>query len=446
MLVERDGQRDVVKILDFGIAKVTQPQSGRRGAHAGGRHLRHARVPVARAGAGRGRRRARRHLRRRRHPLRDARGPPPVRDRGQGQDHLDAPRARAAAHPRRQPDRRRAAAAGAGGDAGDGEVARTPVRDRDRVPAGAGGCRGADRDRAPRSRSRRWPRRTRAPGRCCAGSWARAPAGWRPRWSAWRWYRRHRGRQAPRRARGRARRRAAQAGARAARHGGPATRGSRAGWRTATSRPRGARWNRRCRSGPRTAASVTCWVGWPTPTTSTRRRWCTTGRPSRSTQASGAIRCCCPISTRCWASPGRPTAALDLVIEKIGAPAADLLEKAANEGTDLERRQRAAAALDDIGEGKRVDQVSLSILELKKAGSCEEKKVVVVKLKGLGDVRALPALRAPGRPPPGPAALRRRRHPLHEEGAGCGDWRPRRQRREGRPAPPARKIRRGRGR
>jgi tetratricopeptide (TPR) repeat protein len=88
--------------------------------------------------------------------------------------------------------------------------------------------------------------------------------------------------------------------------------------------------------------------------------------------------------------------ALDLVIDKIGAPAADLLEKVANEGTDVERRQRAAAALDDIGEGKRVDQVALSILELRKAASCEEKKVVVVKLKRLGDVRALPALRALG--------------------------------------------------
>jgi tetratricopeptide (TPR) repeat protein len=88
--------------------------------------------------------------------------------------------------------------------------------------------------------------------------------------------------------------------------------------------------------------------------------------------------------------------ALDLVIDKIGAPAADLLEKVANDGTDLTRRQRAAAALDEIGEGKRVDQVSLAILELKKAGSCEEKKVVVAKLKDLGDVRALPALRALG--------------------------------------------------
>jgi serine/threonine-protein kinase len=92
--------------------------------------------------------------------------------------------------------------------------------------------------------------------------------------------------------------------------------------------------------------------------------------------------------------PRQADAALDLLIEKIGAPAADLLEKVANDGADLTRRQRAAAALDDIGEGKRVDQVSLAILELKKAGSCDEKKVIVAKLKGLGDTRALSALRA----------------------------------------------------
>jgi tetratricopeptide (TPR) repeat protein len=92
--------------------------------------------------------------------------------------------------------------------------------------------------------------------------------------------------------------------------------------------------------------------------------------------------------------PRQADTALDLLIEKIGAPAADLLEKVANDGTDLTRRQRAAAALDDIGEGKRVDQVSISMLELKKAATCEEKKVIVAKLKDLGDARALPALRA----------------------------------------------------
>jgi hypothetical protein len=107
-------------------------------------------------------------------------------------------------------------------------------------------------------------------------------------------------------------------------------------------------------------------------------------------------RCCCRHVDTLLGEPRQTDAALDLMIEKIGAPAADLLEKVANDGNDLERRQRAAAALDDIGEGKRVDQVSLSLLELRKAASCEEKKVVVVKLKGLGDVKALPALRALG--------------------------------------------------
>src|SRR6185369_5228677 len=42
-------------------------------------------------------------------------------------------------------------------------------------------------------------------------------------------------------------------------------------------------------------------------------------------------------------------AALDLIIDQIGAPAADLLEKIANEGSDLPRRTRAADALKEMG-------------------------------------------------------------------------------------------------
>jgi serine/threonine-protein kinase len=87
--------------------------------------------------------------------------------------------------------------------------------------------------------------------------------------------------------------------------------------------------------------------------------------------------------------------ALDLAVEKIGAPAADLLERVANESSDLGRRQRAAAALDDLGKGDKVDRVGLAMLQLKKPGStCEEKKMLVEKLRDMGEPRALPALRA----------------------------------------------------
>jgi tetratricopeptide (TPR) repeat protein len=85
--------------------------------------------------------------------------------------------------------------------------------------------------------------------------------------------------------------------------------------------------------------------------------------------------------------------ALDLVIQQIGAPAADLLAKVANEGGDLPRRRRAASALADIDQEKRVDRVSLDMLELRKAATCEEKKDWVEKLGQLGDPKALPALR-----------------------------------------------------
>ena len=93
------------------------------------------------------------------------------------------------------------------------------------------------------------------------------------------------------------------------------------------------------------------------------------------------------------ADPKLDDAALDLLIDKIGDPGADLLGKVANEGSDLPRRRRAAAALVDLDQEKRVDRVSLDMLELRKAATCEEKKDWVEKLRKLGDVRALPALR-----------------------------------------------------
>jgi eukaryotic-like serine/threonine-protein kinase len=93
------------------------------------------------------------------------------------------------------------------------------------------------------------------------------------------------------------------------------------------------------------------------------------------------------------ADPKLGGAALSLLIDHVGEPAADLLAKVANEGSDLPRRRRAVAALVDLDQEDRVDRFSLDLLELRKADSCEEKKEWVEKLHKLGDVRALPALR-----------------------------------------------------
>jgi hypothetical protein len=94
------------------------------------------------------------------------------------------------------------------------------------------------------------------------------------------------------------------------------------------------------------------------------------------------------------AEPRTAPAALELIVEKIGTPAADLLEKVANEGSDLARRRRAAGALQEMGKGDRIDRVGLLILELKKAPTCEERKDLVGQLRAAGDPRALPALKA----------------------------------------------------
>ena len=94
------------------------------------------------------------------------------------------------------------------------------------------------------------------------------------------------------------------------------------------------------------------------------------------------------------AEPRHAQAALDLIIDKIGAPAADLLEKVANEGS-IRALRRAATALHEMGKDEQGrPQAGLLILELKKAQTCEERKDLVEQLRTAGDTRALPALKS----------------------------------------------------
>ena len=86
--------------------------------------------------------------------------------------------------------------------------------------------------------------------------------------------------------------------------------------------------------------------------------------------------------------------ALELAIERVGRPAADLLEHVANAPGELDRRSKAASALEELGEGGRVDHVSLLLGGLKKAATCEERRPLVVKLGDSRDQRALTSLRA----------------------------------------------------
>lgn len=55
--------------------------------------------------------------------------------------------------------------------------------------------------------------------------------------------------------------------------------------------------------------------------------------------------------------------------------------------------QRAAALLQELGQGGRIDQRGMAMTELAEAPACEERLAAVKKLRALRDPRALPALR-----------------------------------------------------
>jgi serine/threonine-protein kinase len=93
------------------------------------------------------------------------------------------------------------------------------------------------------------------------------------------------------------------------------------------------------------------------------------------------------------ADPKAADAALELAIERVGRPATELLVRVANAPGDVDRRQKAALALDELGEGARVDRVSLGVAALRRAASCEDRKPLVVQLGNSQDLRALAPLR-----------------------------------------------------
>jgi serine/threonine-protein kinase len=93
------------------------------------------------------------------------------------------------------------------------------------------------------------------------------------------------------------------------------------------------------------------------------------------------------------ADPKAADAALELAIERVGRPATELLVRVANAPGDVDRRQKAALALDELGEGARVDHVSLAVAALRRAAACEDRKPLVVQLGNSQDLRALAPLR-----------------------------------------------------
>jgi predicted Zn-dependent protease len=85
--------------------------------------------------------------------------------------------------------------------------------------------------------------------------------------------------------------------------------------------------------------------------------------------------------------------AVALMCEALADRMAPDLARVAAEGRTPELRQRARAALAQLGPGAPVDWVKVALADLRQARSCAEKREIIGRLKRLGDRRALPDLK-----------------------------------------------------
>jgi eukaryotic-like serine/threonine-protein kinase len=87
------------------------------------------------------------------------------------------------------------------------------------------------------------------------------------------------------------------------------------------------------------------------------------------------------------------TDALDLMIRQIGKPAGDALAEVATDDKRPEMRQAARTACGSLGCAKKVDLVRSYTLDLQQGKTCEERRDAVVALGATKDARAIEPLR-----------------------------------------------------
>jgi hypothetical protein len=85
--------------------------------------------------------------------------------------------------------------------------------------------------------------------------------------------------------------------------------------------------------------------------------------------------------------------ALDMLIKQVGKPAGDLLADMASDDRRAEFRKAAREACETLDCGKKVDRVNSYALDLAQGKSCEEKREAVQKLGETGDSRAIEPLK-----------------------------------------------------